>query len=109
MTESDRQPIRIDLRFVAYPDGEGWVAHCLELDLVAQGQSADEAFGNLVELCDFQIETAAQDGDLESIFRPAPSQFWALYSRGKPRRKSFSPESGYRGRIDVRSFGPFAA
>ena len=67
-----RQELRISLRAVVYPHGEWWIAHCLELDVVAEGRDRKTAIQDLMDLCATQIETAIDTGNLESVFRPAP-------------------------------------
>ena len=64
-----------------YPYRHWWIAHCLELDLVAEGNTPREAFENLVEISTLQVETARHNENLESIFRPAPPEIWAMFSR----------------------------
>ena len=71
---------RVDLRAVVYSEGEWWIAHCLELDLVAEGKTPDQALRDLMELSETQIETAIKAGNLESVFRSAPPQIWAMFS-----------------------------
>jgi len=75
----------LDLRAVIYREGRFTLAHCLELDLVAEGDSAADAVQTLVELIQMQIDAARDAGDLGSIFRPAPPEYWHLYARGKRR------------------------
>jgi hypothetical protein len=70
---------RIELRGIVYKESDHWIAHCLELDIVAEGKTPAQAVSDAVDLCAFQIETAIQNNDLESIFRPAPSRFWNLF------------------------------
>jgi predicted RNase H-like HicB family nuclease len=95
---------RIDLRGVVYREGDVWIAHCLELDVVAEGDTPEKAIQDAVDLCVFQIETAVENNDLESVFRPAPSKFWTLFNsesakrRPAPRKGSKSPVE----RFDVR-------
>ena len=72
---------RILLRAVAYRHGAWWIAHCLELDLVAEGKTLQEALADVMDLSCSQIEAAIRDGDLESVFRPAPPEAWAMFSR----------------------------
>jgi hypothetical protein len=74
-----------------YREGGLWFAHCLELDIVAEGGTPAAAVKNTLELCAYQIETAVANGDLESIFRPAPSKFWSLFF--SKTRKSRVPQS----------------
>ncbi len=86
--------VRIDLSGVAYPEGGWWIAHCLQLDIAAEGRTASEAFDALKSLCDFQIETAVEKGDLPSIFRPAPAEIWGLYATAKDSDKRLVSKPG---------------
>lgn len=81
--------IRIDLRGVAYRDNKWWIAHCLEMDVVVEGATPQEAIKDLIGLCDLKIEDAIKEGDLQSIFRPAPPEIWELYAKAtrKPLRR----------------------
>jgi hypothetical protein len=76
-----KNSFRIPLRAVAYQHGQWWIAHCLELDLVAEGKNPKKAFLDLIDLSTTQIETAIRNGDIESVFRAAPPEIWALFSR----------------------------
>jgi hypothetical protein len=80
----------IDLRGVVYQEGALWFAHCLELDIVAEGATPQEAVSNVLDLCDLQIASAVENNDLESIFRPAPAQYWSLFFQAT--RKSRVPK-----------------
>jgi hypothetical protein len=73
--------VRVDLRVVIYRHREWWIAHCLELDLVAEGTTPTNAFRDLVDISVSQVETATEMGNLESIFRAAPPEIWAMFSR----------------------------
>jgi hypothetical protein len=85
---------RLELRAVVYPHGEWWIAHCLELDLVAESRDPQEAFDDLMDLTSSLIEEAIRGGDMNSIFHPAPAEIWGLFSRAQdisPRRKPVRP------------------
>jgi len=93
MVKSLHQGVDLELRSVLYREGNFHLAHCLELDLVGEGATPREALDTLVELVECHVATAIEDGDLASIFRPAPAELWRLYSLGQPRRgrKTKSP------------------
>lgn len=55
------------------------VAHCLELDLVATGDTPDQARRDCVALICTQIEYAFAHDNLEHLFHPAPSEVWAKF------------------------------
>jgi hypothetical protein len=75
--------LSINLSAIAYRDEGMWLAHCLELDIVAEGKNVDDAFRSLISLCNLQIKVALEEGDLQSIFRPAPPEVWTLFTAGK--------------------------
>jgi predicted RNase H-like HicB family nuclease len=66
--------VRLTLRALIYRDDDWWVAHCLETDVVAEGDTPVQAFDHLQALTDFQITAALEEGDLQSIFRQAPPE-----------------------------------
>jgi hypothetical protein len=76
---------RIPLQAVVYPHGKWWIAHCLELDLVAEGETPEAALQDLIDISVLQIKTAIKNHDLTSAFRPAPPEIWAMFSRAKDR------------------------
>lgn len=90
-TAGQMERMRIELRGVVYPEDGWWIAHCLELDIAAEGETPTEAVGSLVSLCDYQIRTALENGDLKSIFRSAPPEIWTLYIRADDVRLPAEP------------------
>lgn len=76
--------VDLQLRFVIYPEDGFWFAHSLEFDIVAEGDDAQSAMVDVLKLCRTQIEFAVDQGDIKSLFHPAPAEFWAMYSRATP-------------------------
>ena len=72
--------IRIDLSAIIYKEDDWWIAHCLELDLPAEGETPEAALKALFELTDTHIKNAIEEGDLESIFRAAPPELWRMFA-----------------------------
>ena len=60
-------------------DGEYFIAHCLDLDIVAQGKTSKEAKEELVELINDQIDFAVSNNLGELIVHPAPKEYWIRY------------------------------
>lgn len=85
--QMESKAVRHDLRGIVYREGQWWIAHCLEMDVVAEGDSPLEAISSVVELCGIKIAEAMRDGNLRSIFRPAPPEIWELNARAKRFRK----------------------
>jgi len=77
--------VKINLSAIIYHEDAFWIAHCLEMDIVAEGTSPSESISNLQDLCVFQIDTALEEGDLQSIFRPAPPEIWKMFTVGSDR------------------------
>ena len=93
---------QLELRVITYREDEVWLAHCLELDIVAEGKSAKKAVNDLVDLCLLQIKTAIEENDLESIIRPAPAEFWKLFFSAKKKKRIKPAERNLVKEIDER-------
>jgi hypothetical protein len=90
----------ITLRGIIYPEDGVWLAHCLEMDIVAEGTTPEKAFQDLVDLCNWQLEVAKKQGDVESAFRPAPPEYWKLFfvaQKKLPVKKSFKTANSIDG------------
>lgn len=68
--------IPLHLNILIEQEDSQFVAHCLELDIVASGQTEDEAFDDLMDLIEAQLEFAVENDNLKNILRPAPPEFW---------------------------------
>ena len=66
------------IRVLLYKDSGEWVAHALEMDLVAYGDSVQAALKELNELVSCQISFAHQKRDDSLIYFPADK---ALFER----------------------------
>jgi hypothetical protein len=72
--------IRLDFRVLIYREEPYWIAHCLETDLVSEGKTVSQAIDGLVGISNVQIQAALEEGDLASVFSPAPPDVWRMYS-----------------------------
>jgi hypothetical protein len=66
----------LQLRAIAYRDAAEWVAHCLDLDIVATGPSREEAIEALVGAVEAQLSDAWKNGNVGHLFFPAPVEAW---------------------------------
>ena len=57
-------------------ENELFVAHCMELDIVATGQSIEEASQDLIDLIIAQLRYAFGNNNLDHLYRPAPAEVW---------------------------------
>lgn len=84
---ADRAPdVALQLRVLGYRDEDGgWVAHCLETDLVGEGDSWKDAMACLVGLTEAQISFAVSRGKPGLVLHPAPihiiERYQTLYDR----------------------------
>ncbi|RKY04567.1 MAG: hypothetical protein DRP66_11560, partial [Planctomycetota bacterium] len=61
------------------PDAKGLlVAHCLELDLIGEGATPQEAVVELKQAIELQIEACKS---LSQLFFPAPAYVWQKYKQ----------------------------
>ena len=59
------------------------VAHCLDLDIVATGESQNLAIAKLDDLVKAHIEVALATGQLENLGTKAPASYWRQFIEGK--------------------------
>ncbi|MGE3637556.1 MAG: type II toxin-antitoxin system HicB family antitoxin [Pirellulales bacterium] len=79
MAESMRLPIRI----VFYKEGNAWVAHCLEFDLMGDGDTREEALDQLGDAIALQIEASIEHDNPANLFSPADGKFFEMFAAGK--------------------------
>lgn len=69
------------------PDSEGWESHCLELDVVSQGETAKEAYDMGVEAAKLAMQWDLEEGHDPRVRRPAPAECYEdlhyLIDKGK--------------------------
>jgi len=68
--------------FLFYKEGESVIAHCLQTDTAAFGDTVEQAKNALRSALECEIDEALQDEDLSRIFdTPAPDELWARISK----------------------------
>jgi len=97
-TECD---LSINLSAIVYQENGTWIAHCLELDIVAEGKDPDDALDALISLCDLQITVALAEGGLESIFKPAPPEIWKMFWAGRHKLLAEKRPAGRKPRFEA--------
>ena len=80
--DKDIKPLTVHV--ICYREDDHYVAHCLEFDLVAQGESIKDAYQNLLDAIELQSEYALETGNLENLIQPAPPEYWRLLLRAEP-------------------------
>jgi hypothetical protein len=64
-------------------DGAMFIAHCLELDIVATGDSPEKVKNDLIDLVYAQIDYAFTHDNLDYLYHPAPKEVWEEFYRCK--------------------------
>ena len=67
---------RLSFRATVSREAEEWVAHCLDLDLVATGLTPETAMDELAAGVSTQLWYARTHDNFEYLFRPAPAEAW---------------------------------
>lgn len=75
----------ISIRCVAFfdPDERNWQAVALDLDIVTEAASREEVIKELNNLIEVQIGFAASRGEIGSIWKEAPDEYWAKYHEAR--------------------------
>lgn len=53
------------------------LAHCLELDIVATGETLEQVQKEIVGLVCAQVDYAFSNDNLDNLYHPAPKEVWA--------------------------------
>lgn len=78
-----KKNLRIPLRIVFYKDGDAWVAHSLEFDLMGEGTTKQLAVRTLFEAVAMQLEASLEFDNPRNLFKPADGRFFAMFAAGK--------------------------
>lgn len=62
-----------------------FLAHCLELDIVATGNTMEQAQKDLIALVCAQVDYAFSNNNLENLYHPAPKELWKEFFDCKER------------------------
>ncbi len=79
-----------------------YVAHCLELDIVATGKTPDDAKREIVALVCAQVDYAFSNDNIENLYHPAPKEVWEEFFKCKEHseqryklERTFNKAKGY--------------
>jgi hypothetical protein len=73
----------VKLNVLIYHEEGEWVANCLQMDLVATGNTEREVENDIIDLIKCQVVYAFQNDNLGFIFKPAPAEEWAKLQKAK--------------------------
>ncbi len=83
MTATLRTPLHMPVKIVFYREDGLWIAHCLEFDLLGDGETRAAALESLSEAIAIQVEQTFESGNVRNLFHPAPAEFFEMYARGR--------------------------
>ena len=66
------------MRVLIYKEDDEWLAHILEMDLLAPGETIDEAISAVIEAVSIQVDHCRKHG-LSPIF-PAPKEYFDTWN-----------------------------
>src|SRR5688572_8154186 len=75
--------LRIPLRILFYREGERWIAHCLECDLMGDGETKSQAAEQLCEALAMQLEFSLAHNNPRNLFRAADGKFFGMFAAGR--------------------------
>src|SRR3990172_10019503 len=87
---------RLSFRATVAREGGDWVAHCLDLDLVATGPTAEAAMDELAGAVEAQLWYARAQHNFEYLFRPAPAEAWERFGEILARQRGSRITAGVR-------------
>jgi len=70
-----RKTLRVPLRVVFYRDGDSWIAHCLEFDLLGDGKTKPEALDLLTKAIAIQAQASVEHNNPANLFSPSLESF----------------------------------
>ncbi len=60
-------------------EGGRWIAHCLELDIVATGTNMRNVKAEIGDLIVAAVDYAFSNDNVSNLFHPAPEEVWEEY------------------------------
>jgi hypothetical protein len=54
----------------------GYIAHCLELDIVATSKTIGQTIKDMLDLIETQVNYAFSNDNLDYLYHPAPADVW---------------------------------
>lgn len=80
--------VSFDFKILIKKEGELWVAHCLELDIVATADTRDQAQDDIEDLIAAQVNYALENDNLEYLYHSAPAAVWREFLGCENRRET---------------------
>jgi hypothetical protein len=87
-------------------EGEMYIAHCLELDIVTTAESLNQAKNDIIDLIAAQLSYAFTNNNLDHLYHPAPPEVWRQFYACKEQFQEEHAISDLIGEPDPETFIP---
>ena len=74
---------RFNIHILLYREDHIQIAHCLEFDILAQGETKQEALRNLLDAIELQMDFALENDCVETLYNPAPVEYWRMLIKAR--------------------------
>ncbi len=75
------KPISDSVHILVHLEDGVWIAHCLEFDLLADGEDPKSALTRLFGVIETHINYIYKNGLTDELYRPAPVEYWRKLAR----------------------------
>jgi hypothetical protein len=69
----------MEFRVLLFKKDDVYVAHCLELDIVATSSDIEDVKADISSLIETQVAYATENCNMENLFHFAPQEIWNAY------------------------------
>lgn len=77
--EPNKGVLAITVNVLIKKEDDIFIAHCLELDIVATANTAVQIEKDIISLIDAQISYAFSNNNLDNLYHPAPPETWKAF------------------------------
>lgn len=88
MTAKKAEAAAMTFNILIKKENDLFVAHCLELDIVATGQDSDQVQKEILDLIKAQVSYAFAHNNLDYLYHPAPQSVWEEFYKCKEMMES---------------------
>ncbi|MBU4261221.1 MAG: hypothetical protein KKC76_04985 [Proteobacteria bacterium] len=95
------EDISISVNILIKEEDGMYVAHCLELDVVAVSKTPDQAQREVISLICAQVDYAFSNNNLNNLYHPAPPEVWTEFFKCKEQiARKYKLQSGFKKSIE---------
>jgi hypothetical protein len=84
MTREEKFSFKVLIR----REPDAWVAHCLELNLVAVAETVEQVESDIIDVIVAHVRYALENDNLEYMFHPAPPDVWRDFFKCSDREET---------------------